>query len=592
MVTLEEEIKSAVKRTTALSVKTRQERYPLLDEELISFESKLTFKPINPKHLLYCYVNNITSTPLCKHCKSGEVIYKNFNKGYSEYCSFKCLKESNSNLEKRKKTNKEKYGVELPFQSKDIQNKIKKEFKKKHGVEKPFQLKSIQTKVKNKIREKYKVDNISQSEEIKEKKRLKSLEKYKTDYPLQSKEVINKRKETNKGKYGFENPVQSNEVKEKIKNTCLEKYNSTCVLTSEKVKNKRKEKFKKEVIGRFPTLQFIQIDSICKVKCLKCDNKFESPRMFLEQRVYLNSEPCIHCNPIGFSKISKGQQEILDFIKSNYKGKIESNSRVLKSLELDIYLPELNLAIEYNGLYWHSEAIIANNHHLRKYNLCKEKGIKLIQIFEDDWLYKKEIVKSRLLNLLNIKSNSIYARNCNVKVIDNKEIRDFLNSNHLQGYVAAKISLGLYHKGELVSVMTFGNKRRLMNSISKENCYELLRFCNKTNFQVTGAAGKLFNYFIKNYKPKDIISYANKCWSDDKSNVYVNLGFQKENDTVPGYHYVIGDKRVHRYGFRKDILIKQGYDKLKSEHQIMLERKIYRIYDCGSIKYIYKCKDS
>jgi hypothetical protein len=127
-----------------------------------------------------------------------------------------------------------------------------------------------------------------------------------------------------------------------------------------------------------------------------------------------------------------------------------------------------------------------------------------------------------------------------------------------------------------------------MGQQSQNGSYELLRFCNKLNVNVVGGASKLLKYFIKTYKPKDIISYADRRWSQGE--LYKVLGFDFIHNSKPSYFYIIKDKtkREYRFKYRKDILVKQGYDKDKTEHQIMLDRKIYRIYDCGNMKFSMK----
>jgi len=125
-----------------------------------------------------------------------------------------------------------------------------------------------------------------------------------------------------------------------------------------------------------------------------------------------------------------------------------------------------------------------------------------------------------------------------------------------------------------------------MNSKSKEGEYELLRFCNKLNTNVVGGSSKLFKYFIKNYTFTEITTYADR--SHSQGNLYKILGFDFISKTPPNYYYVIDGIRKHRFGFRKDVLVKEGYDKNKTEHEIMIERKINRIYDSGSLKYLLK----
>lgn len=96
---------------------------------------------------------------------------------------------------------------------------------------------------------------------------------------------------------------------------------------------------------------------------------------------------------------------------------------------------------------------------------------------------------------------------------------------------------------------------------------------------------RLFKYFIKNYQPKEVISYADRSWS--QGDLYEKLGFESIGKTEPNYYYIINGVRKHRFIFRKDQLVKEGFDSTKTEHEIMLGRNIYRIYDSGNLKYVY-----
>jgi hypothetical protein len=158
-------------------------------------------------------------------------------------------------------------------------------------------------------------------------------------------------------------------------------------------------------------------------------------------------------------------------------------------------------------------------------------------------------------------------------------------NNHIQGYVNSNIKLGLFHKQELVSLMTFGGLRKSLGSKHKNNHWEMLRFCNKLNTTVVGGSSKLFNFFIKNYSPIEITSYSDNRFFN--GSLYETLGFKFIKNTGINYFYVKNGKREHRFKYRKDMLVKQGFDSEMTEHQIMLERKIYRIYDCGNKKWVW-----
>ena len=202
-------------------------------------------------------------------------------------------------------------------------------------------------------------------------------------------------------------------------------------------------------------------------------------------------------------------------------------------------------------------------------------------------MFKQEHVKSRLKSLLGLSDVRIYGRKCELKYVDVKTKTTFLNQNHIQGCVGSSVNIGLYHNNILVSLMTFGQKRRSMgNKNIINNEYELLRFCNKLNHNVIGGASKLLKKFISDYNPTQIISYADRRWS--VGNLYQKIGFDFVKKTEPNYFYVKNKKREYRFKYRKDILVKEGFDVTKSESQIMEERGIHRIYDCGHLLYSMK----
>ena len=301
-----------------------------------------------------------------------------------------------------------------------------------------------------------------------------------------------------------------------------------------------------------------------------------------EQNVtnHLQGAGCPKC----VNRISKNEQEIIDFIKIFTNVNISTRNVMQNNKEVDISVPHLDLAFEYNGLYWHSEKYKDAQYHIEKTISCANKGVQLIHIFEDEWVYKKDIVKSRILNLINKTPNKIYARKCEIKEVNSKDSLKFLDENHIQGKIGAKIRIGLYYDNELVSLMTFGELRKSLGNSKKEGSFELLRFCNKLNTNVIGGASKLLNYFEKSFDYKEIISYADRRWS--KGDLYLKIGFDLISETKPNYFYIKSNKRENRFSYRKSILVKEGYDKKKTEKEIMKERGYNRIYDCGSLKFI------
>ena len=286
---------------------------------------------------------------------------------------------------------------------------------------------------------------------------------------------------------------------------------------------------------------------------------------------------------------SRNEEEICNFVKNilNINNIEIRNKSVISPLELDLYLPEHKLAIEYNGVWWHSEAYGKDkNYHLNKLNECNVKGTRLIHIFEDEYLEHKDIVLSKIKHLLG-KDNDlpkVQARKCKVNEIDRETALQFLEKNHIQGFVTSTLYLGCYYNNVLVGVMTFKEERK------GNNRWELNRFATDITKRCIGVGGKLFKYFIKTYNPDYIKSFADRRWTLDKdNNLYTKLGFTLGEVLKPDYRYVNRLKREHKFGFRKQILMKKYPDKgltmEMTEKEMCDKLGFYRIWDCGLFKF-------
>lgn len=286
---------------------------------------------------------------------------------------------------------------------------------------------------------------------------------------------------------------------------------------------------------------------------------------------------------------SKECMEIVDFIKTFYKKEIVLNNRtILNGLELDIYIPDANLAIEYNGVYSHIyrpqettfSKIKGDSYHVSKTNNCENSGIHLLHIFSFSWKNKKEIWKSVIKNKLDNTTTKIYARNCAIKSVDKTTKRVFLENHHLQGKCPSTYNYGLYYDGELVSLMTFGKSR-----YNKNYTWELLRFCNKINTNVVGGFSKLLSYFRNTHKGS-IVTYADRSYSN--GGVYECNGFTLKHINKPSYHYVNTNKEflVYRSNFTKKKLLEHLYKPEWTEEELALELGYNKIFDCGTKTYI------
>jgi len=343
---------------------------------------------------------------------------------------------------------------------------------------------------------------------------------------------------------------------------------------------KRREEF----LSKYESLNIQSTkDNNIIIKCHECKNDYIIDRNVLYHRFKITDNPCTLCTPKN-DGVSIQEKELREFIISLNIDFEVNDRKIINGKELDIFIPSNNICIEYNGLYWHSEQYRSNDYHLNKTELCEKIGIQLIHIFEDEWINKKEIVKSRLKNILGVTDKVIYARKCIINEISVKEKTKFINDNHMQGSVGSKINLGLYYNDELVSVMTFGGLRSSLGSKSDKNTWELLRFCNKINVSVVGGASRLLKYFLKMYNPKELISYADRRWS--MGNMYEKLGFEFIENTEPNWFIINGKNREHRVKYQKHKLIEMGFDENKTADQILYENNMYKIYDCGTKKYV------
>lgn len=278
---------------------------------------------------------------------------------------------------------------------------------------------------------------------------------------------------------------------------------------------------------------------------------------------------------------SKNEIEIFDFVKSivGEKNVVSHDRSILNGKEIDILIPSLNIAIEYNGLYWHDKD---KNYHISKTEECKKKGIRLIQIFEDEYLSHKDIVLNKIQHILGRSTcqEKVMGRKCKIEKIQIKEAKQFLETNHIQGFAPASVHFGAKYNGRLVAVMCF----------KKEGDeWELVRFASDLNTICQGVGGKMFYAFIREYDPISIKSFADRRWSIEGNNLYTKLGFKFDGYTPVDYRYYNpydGAVRHHKFGFRKQILHKKyGLPLTMTESEMTAKLGYSKIYDCGLIRY-------
>ena len=291
---------------------------------------------------------------------------------------------------------------------------------------------------------------------------------------------------------------------------------------------------------------------------------------------------------------SSPELEIKSIINAMYIGRCIENSRsIIPPLELDLYYPEKNIAIEFNGNYWHDENHKSKDYHFNKFKLCKDKNIRLVSIYESDWFNKHDNIINLLKNIF-IDSKIIYARNCTISKLDYKTKSDFINEYHFYGDSnQGAISYGLYYNDELVSVMNFGKLRGQNKLHNNKDHYELVRFVTKDNVRVTGGASKLFKKFISEYHPVYIICYSDNDFFTGET--YNKLGFKlKSLGESIDYQWVKGTKALSRYECMASKLLEK-YDKYRNinitgsiEDYIMHDLGYSKLYRCGNSIWEYK----
>lgn len=456
-------------------------------------------------------------------------------------------------LEKMKKTNLERYGTEFIVQMDDYHDKVKKTNLEKYGVEYGLMDPEIRAKGMKTMEEKYGEGNTHyfKSKENYENWKKGNVEKFGVEFPMQNEEVREKFTETMKERYGVDHALQHEEFLEKAQGTTFQNYGVNHPTKSYEVylrgcetKNEdpvSEESFNivnnKELFIEFINQMTIKLDKKPTIVDIANELKYGltaigfSIRGFELQDMirYLGGE-------------SYGEHELLDFFKRNG---ISAKHRYTKlGPELDIYIEKYDLGIEYTGLYWHSDIYKKKNYHYDKYKYYNDIGTRVIHIYEDEWndMFTQDIIKAIILSACGkVKNNHMkYARKLDLVELDNspdniEKIKNFLDSNHLQGFRPSSIYLALMENDNIIELMTFGHPF-FGNKNAKNYQYELIRHCTKLHYSVVGGKERLFKYFLDNY-PHDnqfynhIVTYADI----DKfnGNSYLSLGFKLFNHSIP-----------------------------------------------------------
>ena len=390
---------------------------------------------------------------------------------------------------------------------------------------------------------------------------------------------INKRKEI----YGIGEKL----IVEKREKTTLERHGAKCILSFGEVRQKANHDHKKMQQARNVTIReknknFVLLDS--KQWCVEMYKKYTitqlSEIMGISSVTVTNYFESHNIDRVNWINRSGIEQEIADYVKSLSVQLVLNSREIIPPKEIDIYIPSHKLAIEVDGVFWHSTFSVEDDSlrkhiHLHKTKECEANGISILHIFDTEWEAKKDIWKSVILAKLGM-SKRIYARKCEFSKIESSVGRKFMEDNHLQGSTTSGEYYGLILENTPVAVMQVAKSR-----FKSTEDHEILRYCSVLGHSVVGGFSKILKHIPH---VGTIKSYANRRWSSGE--LYKASGFTFVNETKPNYWYWINQTELkNRISFQKHKLNKMldKYNDMMSESENMFENGYRKLYDCGNL---------
>lgn len=476
------------------------------------------------KHRFWAVMQDIVEHPLC-YCGEAHLMYhptKWKDELFASSCSHECAAKHPDKFEKMRETSLERYGGEY-HQS---------------------------------------------TEAGKSQRQQTNLERYGSISPAANLEIRTKIKQTNIERYGFANPAQSEEIKDKIHQSLQERYgahhNTASLSEYTRSRLNDPEWLSEQNRLNSKTLAEIATELDCSPACVHQHFSKHGLSVIRQQQSTFEREVASWLSKLGVEVISGDK---------------------INGVSYDIILPEHDIAIECDGIYWHGEATAGRgrNYHLNKTVNAGKHNIQLLHVFEDGWTFKRDIVKSMIRARIGM-SSPVWGRRTKIVELTPKDANVFIESNHLQGSVRCSHAYGLTFEDELVSVITLGKNR------FGSDLLEIIRFCNKIGIGVVGGFSKLFNHAIKQLNPDSVITYADLRWG--KGEVYGKSGFKFVENTQPSYHYFKTNdclRLINRMNFQKSKLddVLEHFDPELTEWANMMNNGYDRIWDCGHAKWIW-----
>jgi len=528
----------------------------------------------------------------CRYCGKQADIRKGFFNKAGSACHKECrieeMKQQKSPFsnplvrERAKQTNLKRYGSEIAQKNKNVAKQISKGRKKaqssiettnieKYGYPNVFQNENIKQKSKQTVQSKYGVDHPQQSIIVQEKTKATNIEKYGVDNPWKSPEIIEQRRLTNLERYGVVNPMQNSFVAQRSKDMFSQqvaedkdgKYKIVNLLRGEDIWQKMREGHSLKEISSDLNINYSSLTAALLRD--EIYSEYYSNYTFPSQQL---------------------QFDLTETIKQWNDCVIMNDRSVIPPLELDIYVPDRKLAIEFNGSYWHSEAVLdtqsARKKHVNKTKLCEKLGIRLIHVFEHTFLNRQDQVLNFLRSALGANEHRIAARKCQ---ITHDDANWFLDKYHIQGGSrGVSRFFNIVYKGDIVGCMTAGSHHE--KGGEKGVCV-LTRLAFKSNITVQGGCCKMFKYFCewaRGQGYKKIVSWSDNSLTD--GHAYPNMGFELDAEHSPGYFYF--DIRDQSYKTRQS---QRKTNKLRPDGMTIVEwnkgRGVFAIWDCGKKRHVY-----
>ena len=420
--------------------------------------------------------------------------------------------------------------------------------------------------------ERYGDAHVSRVPEIKERVRRAFDERWGGRRGLANPEIAEKTHATNMERYGAETPWGSEAVRETRKRNMVERYGVESAFQMQSTKDLIAHNRRVRAVGEDAALILEDEGSLRSLV-----ESFDHRPTYIELADALGIPMCQtivkNVNRYGLNgmvnthaKTSGMEDEVRNYVRSlGFDG--YADTTVLDGRELDTYVPEKSLAIEFDGAYWHSDEVNPDvNRQLDKTIGCERKGIRLIHVFEWEWLEKRTICESMIRSALGL-DDRVFARRCRVVEVDSHTAMTFLDENHIQGGVGSTIRLGLECDGGLVSLMTFGRPR-----FGSFDGMEMLRYCCRMGVEVVGGMSRLLSHAMSDYGISDVMAYCNRSKFTGRS--YERLGFSHVRDTAPSYTWANGQEHLARYRAQ-----------MRNEDAVMRGRGFHRVYDCGTKVY-------